>query len=218
MVGANALFAQTCRHVVVGIGETGAAVELPFIFQALPALLDDLLAGHFLAVEQAIALAHLIQGGFQKLTETGGVAHGVDDLRFLRGAHGVVPFQFGVNDQAGGMVRAHGAGGVGHASRFQRARVPGGQGLPFRHGDAMVFSVNAYGQRAIAYEGADFGALADLIAQEFLRPFSVAPLHAARVHIDGNGGAGLYGVNPQLVAKPVQVRHIFPVVDGATGA
>ena len=94
------------------------------------------------------------------------------------------------------MIRAHGAGGVGHAGRFQGARVPGWQGLPFRHGNAMVFSVNAYGQCAIAYEGADFAPLGDIVAQKFLRPFRVAPFHAAGVHIDGNGRAGLYGVHP----------------------
>ena len=153
-----------------------------------------------------------------ELAQAGGIAHRVDDLRVLGGAYRIFTRQFRVDDQAGGVVRAHGAGGVCHPCRLQRTRVPGRQRLTLGYRDAVVVTVRTYGQRAVTDQRTDLRTVADVIAQQGLRPFRIAPLHAAGIHVHGDGRARLDGVHPQFVAKPVQVCHVLPVVDGATGA
>ena len=115
------------------------------------------------------------------------------------------------------MVRAHGAGGIGYACRLQRTRVPGRQRLTLGYRDAVVVTVRTYGQRAVTDQRTDLRTVADVIAQQGLCPFRIAPFHTAGIHIHGDGRARLDGVHPQLIAEPVQVGYVLPVVDRATG-
>jgi hypothetical protein len=125
----------------------------------------------------------------------------VDDLGFLRRAHGFLVGLAGLDDQACRVVRAHGAGAVRDPRGLQRARVPGGDGLSLERRDAMMLARASDRHGAVADRPSQLGALGDL-AQDALRALRVAELHSD-------------GVEADLVTQAVEVGDVLPARDAA---
>ena len=102
------------------------------------------------------------------------------------------------------------------ARRLERPGIPGRDRLVPRVRHALVARALARGDGAVADHLALLGALGDLL-QEVHGGGRVAPVHAARVHQDGDRRAGLDRVEPDLVAEPVELGDLVEGLDRAGG-